>query len=633
MRDISSGRLSPQEFGWKAHYLSLMKGAGLPVPPGVAVGHDEHLPGPELMKALTEALGSTADSRLAVAVRSSGVAEDSRTASHAGSLRTHLGRFTPTELTQRVADVRASAAGIMPVGVVVQKLVDLSFAGVASSMDPLTFDRRQQVVEWTTGNGQPLVGGALTAESLALDAETGDATRGHWPHHVRNLRFLGESLRRLQAILECPVDVEWGIDRSSEAIVLLQVRPIVLPRRATIALDTAASFQALPAIVRDHPKIRLRRDALAHGLRTSPAVVNVFVDNAVRADAEPEMNERLTDSVGRSVMLLHPPEVNNSVLREFAAINNFDVEFFTEGCRRYSIRRYPSFGEGSSACVDVAMRGLAHSWLAVVIDQGIYHPVATGIIRHIVDGYVVELALGHFVPKGYITTSTFLVDESFRTCRGDRQPQERAYHFVNGHVIKEEPPEEPLDLTDNEIIDATRQLATLASAQPGTALEFGILREHGEVVAYLIDAAEADDEHLALTSNAVSSGIISPGATAGRVCPVHTGLPAENLNAHLLNRPSSDEPASGIVYLAEQASVDLLPLVYGAGPDCGFAFARASVLAHLAVVLRERGIVAVRVGDEIFAELQTAGSIQIDATPGRHVTLRALGTGRTWELS
>ena len=76
------------------------------------------------------------------------------------------------------------------------------------------------------------------------------------------------------------------------------------------------------------------------------------------------------------------------------------------------------------------------------------------------------------------------------------------------------------------------------------------------------------------------------------------------------------------IYLAELASVDLLPLVYTAGPGCGFVFAQASVLGHLSVVLRERGIAAVRVGDDV-RRIAERRSLRIDATD-RHTAIHDL---------
>ena len=521
----------------------------------------------------------------------------------------------------------------MPVGIVVQELADLSYGGVAFSMHPLTFKRGEQFVEWAVTSAPSVVSGVVTPDALMIDAQTGKTTGACWPGGASNLAFIRTALCRLEALLLGPVDVEWGIERTSGTVMLLQVRPIVLPRPGTVALDSPESFEALPAVIRDHSKIRLRRTAQDYGVQTSAAVVNVFVDTTMSADPpSADQNETVPDScVGRSVVLLHPATLKSKIVREFTAINGFNVEFFTEGCRRYSIRRYPGFDTAASAAVEVAARGLTESWLAVVLKQDIYDAVATGIIRGVSDGYVMDIGIGHFVPKGYVTTSTFLIDNRLSICRALRRTQERAYLFINGHVVKEEPPESQLNLSEEEVLVAARALAPLASAQSGMALEFGVLRVHGDIRAYLIDAAESDPVSSALTCRAVSSGIVSPGAAAGLV-RLAGQRGHEGLDLHLLDQHVPREPHRAAIYLAELASVDLLPLVYTAGPECGFVFAQASVLGHLSVVLRERGIAAVRVGDEVFAELQTVRSLRID-TSDRHAAIHDLDSGRVWELS
>ena len=590
MRAITGGLLAPDKFGWKAHYLSLLSQTGMPVPAGVALAHDELADGPEVYDALRIALGPGYRDTMAVAVRSSGVAEDSHAGSHAGSLRTHLGRFTRTELTERMTDVRASAGGNMPVGIVVQELADLSYGGVAFSMHPLTFKRSEHFVEWTAASDPSVVSGVVTADALTMDAQTGSTTGASWPGGASTLAFIRTALCRLEALLAAPVDVEWGIERASGTVTLLQVRPIVIPRPCTVVLDSPESSWALPAVIRDHPKIRLRHIAQDYGVQTSAAVARVFVDTAVSADPpSADQHGTVPDAcVGRSVVLLHPATLKSKIVREFTAIDGFDVEFFTEGCRRYSIRRYPGFDTAASAVVEVAARGLAESWLAVVLQQDIYDPIATGIIRGVSDGYVMDIGIGHFVPKGYVTTSTFLIDDRLSTCRAVRRTQERAYRFINGHVVKEEPPESQLDLSEDEVLIAAQALAPLASAQSDLALEFGVFRVQGSIRAYLIDAAESDPASSALTCRTVSSGIISPGAAAG---PVRLAARSghEGLDVHLLDQHPPDKPDRAAIYLAELASVELLPLVYAAGPGCGFVFAQASVLGHLSVVLRERG--------------------------------------------
>jgi len=106
------------------------------------------------------------------------------------------------------------------------------------------------------------------------------------------------------------------------------------------------------------------------------------------------------DAAGLSIVLLHPAHITGKVQREFAQVSGMNVPFFAQGCRRYSIRRYPSHQSAGYVAGELLGRGLEESWLAGVVLQEIYDAEATGIVRRLGEDFIVELAVGHFVPKG-----------------------------------------------------------------------------------------------------------------------------------------------------------------------------------------------------------------------------------------
>jgi hypothetical protein len=79
----------------------------------------------------------------------------------------------------------------------------------------------------------------------------------------------------------------------------------------------------------------------------------------------------------------------------------------------------------------------------------------------------------------------------------------------------------------------------------------------------------------------------------------------------------ADETLGELVVVADRASTDLLPLVTRCGKNTAFVFRHASVLAHLCVVLRERGITAMIADDPDLFDGPSAGSmVTVDATDG-----------------
>jgi phosphohistidine swiveling domain-containing protein len=89
-----------------------------------------------------------------------------------------------------------------------------------------------------------------------------------------------------------------------------------------------------------------------------------------------------------------------------------------------------------------------------------------------------------------------------------------------------------------------------------------------------------------------------------------------DLDSHLLSRFETEtgEEPERLVVLADRASVDLLPIASRLRPGSAFVFKHASLLAHLSVVLRERGIPAVVIDDdEFFASLLDGRRVQVNA--------------------
>jgi pyruvate,water dikinase len=208
---------------------------------------------------------------LSVAVRSSAVSEDAAEASFAGEHETSLcvrgedavGRavlrcwsslFTPQALSYfRRVNVRPDETAM---GVVVQRMVEAEAAGVMITIDPVTGDPSQIVIESSFGLGAAVVGGEVTPDRYRVDKETLEI-RSRAPSckpvayrfdpEADEVRLVGvpaaeqelESLdseevvrlaalgRRAEEALGAPQDLEWAVGPGSSArdLYLLQARP------------------------------------------------------------------------------------------------------------------------------------------------------------------------------------------------------------------------------------------------------------------------------------------------------------------------------------------------------------------------------------------------------------------------
>lgn len=175
--------LDESHFGGKAASLARSLRAGLPVPPGIALG-TEHV---EAVfegdnDALTQLRSEFEKLAGPCAVRSSAIGEDSEGASFAGQHITILNVRCTDDVPDAVLRVRASAhsesaaayrrtmgTGEAPrIGVVVQRMIEPDCSGVLFTRNPLT-GAPERVVEAAWGLGEAVVAGLVIPDNYAMD--------------------------------------------------------------------------------------------------------------------------------------------------------------------------------------------------------------------------------------------------------------------------------------------------------------------------------------------------------------------------------------------------------------------------------------------------------------------------------
>ncbi|WP_249776772.1 PEP/pyruvate-binding domain-containing protein [Leifsonia sp. C5G2] len=568
---------------------------GFAVPHAIAIDPEEDLHGLPF------------DEQTVLAVRSSGFGEDDTSESHAGRFTTVLNVDGEDAVRIAVHSVRASGDNEMPMGVVIQEMVEAPIlSGVAFSCHPITLDPELITISWVAGLGVGLVDGTAKACELEVRRIDGAIASGDWPLSAELLTELVHAVIALDGILDSPVDVEWTID-SDGALLLLQVRPVVIGPALCVDLDRAQAFDSLPGPVKSHNKISLRRDAVRLHIPMSRARAVV----ATRGDSRPSIPEMVPseESSGRSVVLLHPRRVNGRIVRKFSMDRPMDVELALRGCERYAIRQYPDPNFAVGAVERVLATGLEASPLSCVIEQELLYAYATGILRRTREGYLIELAVGHFVPKGYVETCTFVLNEQGEVLLRSRPLQSKAYQFVNGHVVVESPPFEQLDVSDIDLERTVSTLVPLINERPSAAIEFGLLGVPGRLAPYMIDIAESDDKGGRMSSVEIERGIVSSGSAVGTVVDLRVAPSLIDLDSHLHDgvSPSRKVSTESSIYVARRASVELLTLVRTCHPSSGFVFEQASLLSHLAVVMRERGIAGLIASPEVLDRLTSSG--------------------------
>ncbi len=223
-------------------------------------------------KAYKELSKKTKATQVFVAVRSSATAEDLPGASFAGQQETYLNvkgdkelnqktvkcwssLFTPRAIYYRTQKGFKHEQVLISVGV--QKMVDAKAAGVTFTINPVTGEQNQIVIEANWGLGESVVSGAVTPDNYVVnkktlkiidqkiakkaieyvpDPKTGKTIQANVPSErqqqpcltEKEIVKLAELANRIEEHYGQPQDIEWAIDRDlpfPENILIVQSRP------------------------------------------------------------------------------------------------------------------------------------------------------------------------------------------------------------------------------------------------------------------------------------------------------------------------------------------------------------------------------------------------------------------------
>jgi len=226
-----------------------------------------------------------------VAVRSSATAEDLATASFAGQQESFLNIKGGRDLIDAVKECWASLFTARAIyyrerngfshdttylAVVVQKMINSDKSGVIFTVNPITNNTREVVIEAVFGLGEGIVSGAIAPDHYLInklsgdilekkvsrkmifftrDSRTGKTIKGELPviktnQQVLNpfeLKQLFNYSLKIEQHYKKPQDIEWGIEGSSTYI--LQSRPVTTLQKEVkeVSIVGKPLFDGLPA--------------------------------------------------------------------------------------------------------------------------------------------------------------------------------------------------------------------------------------------------------------------------------------------------------------------------------------------------------------------------------------------------
>lgn len=255
--------------GGKALSLGRLIQANLPVPPGYVITTEAYRSlksssissefETDILKSFDE-LGAER-----VAVRSSAIAEDSPDASWAGQFESYLNvdrdqllesikkcwQSASSELVEAYAESQSTSNEQLAIAVVIQKMIDSDVSGVAFSVNPISKNDDELMVEAIYGLGELLVQGMVTPDnyivaktnfeiiekqvktkSTMLIYQDGENIEQRVPETHRDescldnnqLIELSKLIIKVEQYYDKPQDVEWALENNS--FYLVQSRPI-----------------------------------------------------------------------------------------------------------------------------------------------------------------------------------------------------------------------------------------------------------------------------------------------------------------------------------------------------------------------------------------------------------------------
>jgi hypothetical protein len=611
---LDSRSIDIQKYGGKAHWLWRLHKLGCPVPyafflPAVKHGTEIDFSSESTKSLITTYLRNMQDEsgKYSVAIRSSATVEDSFAKTYAGHFKSKLGSMNYEDVQKNITEVIESldTVGVkedMAMGVVVQRLISARASGVIFSSDPLTNFKGICVISSVRGAGEALVSGRKPGADLIVQVTEASIQIPEQQYVIEKGRVeeLCRTAKKLEQRLQFPLDIEWCIDDHTGRIVYLQCRPATSATgiKKSLIEISSANEDRIPAIVREKEKLAIRLLADKQGIPLSNAYL-ICVDLTGNSTDLPDLSsvKRSTLWNGYSTVLLYPERLDGKVIRHFLGEKWAQALFL--GCQRYAVRAYPEY-DLETCIAGIAKMASREYWSAVIMLQEVYRAEYTGIARMISGNCVIEAARGFFVAKGIVPVSQYVLDSGGALLHSKEVHQSRAVNILGGHIVEETLPQESsLVSLDSEVLKGILTAFRPLWETTHFAVEFGLVGEGDTLSPYLIDFVPVSESEAKDTSRMLQ-GVISKGRIRGRAVILQKEGVYDAISSHYHDKINGSSRKSGThVVFADLPDISLLRILEEYDEKgIGFVFRQGSVLCHLSIVLRERGIPAVILDQE-----------------------------------
>ena len=514
-------------------------------------------------------------------VRSSSVHEDGVNQSMAGLFHSVLN--VPVEhdaLMHAMIECRSRVPvlndlPLQQIGLIVQEMIDPKMSGLMFTEDP-TDHNSGIVIEWVYGHLEALVQGDIEGNDVRISRQ--DCLREKLESLPSpELKSITSAITQLESITSGPADIEWAISEGS--CYILQIRPITshqfgsLP--SIIDLSNKNSYSTLPKRILNHHKIAFRQVCASNNLPISFG--NLLTVNS-EIDYEGIRNAHL--GWGNSMAVLLTPQRINGGIQRISFIGS-EIEKLFEFIQKILIE-CPRFTILTKELQDTAYTGLS----LINDDRG-----------------EIEIGAGHFLSKGLTDPWKFRIEEGMVCEPSFSLLPMTGIQISNGGIEGARENVSPPSIS--ELQDILVVLKTIQESYPKHCIEFGI-ESNGKV--FLIDHYPAE------MTNERTNKVLSAGSFTGKVLRIENEDLLKSIDTHFHDVRVGNE-IQNVILVAERPRLSLVKYLPTEGRDIGFLFENGSRLCHLAVLLRERGIPAMFVGD-IYNQLKDECQVSFDTSTG-----------------
>lgn len=605
---ISDGKILPPQYGGKAIGLSLLCVHGYTIPDTIAIEACRDIciyDSPDFQSNLQANLVDwDNDGIFDIAVRSSCTTEDGFKESMAGYFDTIIEKMTFADIITNIKKVVSGLSRLsdttVKMGVIVQKKVDAEYSGAIFSSNPYTYSKKSMIISFVSGIAVDLLSGFESGNDVSILVRDDNYTIDGVETDIQineKLLLLSRMTKELEHRLNYPLDIEWAIVGTD--IIFLQCRPItsITKVRTEMQLVNESNLNSLPQILVSHDKIKLRLFAQKNGVMISDAYVYIHNTCSATNYQIPEIS-RTEHCVGYSAVIIYPQLLSNKVVRSFVG-DTARICDNVKTCCRYGVRSFPKYENLENCLFEYSSLVSDEYWISTTVIQEMFDPLYTGAVQRISNGILFEITRGHFLSKGVVPTSWYLTDE-FGNVLDKQETNQREWHkIIEGSeifCICNDGEDDTVSLPDDTVKKIVNYLKKAFSAK-NAVVEFGVLRNgQAHYQPYLIDFFD-DNSDVNVSPTDIQEGIISRGKITGRIVHVNEDS-SDSFNLHLYDgMKENDLCEDSIVFFCEKPYISLLSLLRTHNTKkIGFVFNECALLCHFAVVLREMGIPALKVG-------------------------------------